>query len=88
MNNTAAKTTKELASRSWGHNDMIGGRTMTTYLRANGAYAVRLYLPAGECVANEVVYAYFGKDVSEARAAWRRVVAQWDALYAKHAAAA
>lgn len=83
--NSTQQQPKELASKSFEHN-CIGGRTITAYLRPNGDYAIRLFLPAGETVVNEKIYAYVGADVSLARKAWRNTVTQWEAMYARYAA--
>lgn len=86
METKQSKQAKEIAKKEYPVNFMIGSRSLVTYLRANGDYAVRMFLPAGEMLPNEALYAYVGPDVKAARNAWRSVVAQWDALYVKYAA--
>lgn len=87
MNSTHTPTDKvqKLAQHDMPCNYMLGERSMACYLRPNGVYAVRLYLPAGELSQNEVVYTYLGTDVQAARNAWRKTVTEWKALYAQFA---
>jgi len=60
---------------------LLGWRSIEFLLRENGDYAVRLYLPAGEVVAHEHVYAYIGPDHGRARTAWCKVTGGWDLMY-------
>ena len=73
----------ELASQTF-ESYMFGDRTIAAYLMANGEYRVRLYLPAGELVPYEKVYAYRGRDIEAARAAWKATVAEWSAMAANY----
>ena len=65
------------------YSDLLHGqREVVLYHKPDGSYRVRLYLPAGEMVQNERVYAYVGPDESAARSAYDATVAKWDAMYA------
>ena len=73
---------RELASRKF-TSLMYGNREIAAYLMATGEYRVRLYLPAGELLPGEKCYAYIGRDVNAARAAWKKMCSQWTALLAE-----
>ena len=80
-----ANGTVELAVKEFSYTEYpqalhYGERSIGAYLRPNGDYAIRLYLPAGELLMHEKCYAYVGPSVEAARAAWRRTVSEWKAL--------
>jgi hypothetical protein len=80
------KTVQELATKKYDLDTypealFHGEREIGAYLRANGDYAVRLYLPAGELLPFEKHYAYVGPSIEAARDAWRETIRKWDEMY-------